>query len=33
MIKQPRTPTVAEEEAKYVPQKIDFAENFDRPVF
>ena len=31
--KIPRTPEVAEEEAKYVPQKFDFAEKFDRAVF
>ena len=26
-------PTVSKEEAKYVPQKFDFTDNFDRPEF
>ena len=30
--KLPRAPTVAEEEAKYVPHNFDFKEKFDRPV-
>lgn len=29
----PRAPTVTEKEAQYVPQKFNFAEVFDRPLF
>ena len=31
--KLPYAPTVSEEESKYIPQKFDFAEKFDRPLF
>ena len=29
----PRASTIAEKEAQYVPQKFNFAEAFDRPLF